>query len=76
MANLICITPPGDLTYASLPSPAFGEWVLLSSDLKVNGESLDVANNSRFMIFDSGTSNMILPQADTEVGIPDANKEI
>ncbi|TCD69392.1 hypothetical protein EIP91_007739 [Steccherinum ochraceum] len=56
----------GDLTYASLPSPAFGEWVLLSSNLKVNGNSLKVANNSRYMIFDSGTSNMILPQADAE----------
>ncbi|THH27341.1 hypothetical protein EUX98_g6858 [Antrodiella citrinella] len=56
----------GELTYASLPSPAFGEWVLLSPGMKVNGEPLIVANNSRFMIFDSGTSNMILPQSDAE----------
>lgn len=59
----------GSLTYASLNDPGSGAWQLTSSGITVNGKSTSQLKKSRVFIFDSGTSNIVLPQADTEVSL-------
>ncbi|GJE97381.1 acid protease [Phanerochaete sordida] len=56
----------GSITYGSLISPNSGAWQLRSSGITVNGQSTSALKKTRTFIFDSGTSNIVLPQADTE----------
>jgi hypothetical protein len=49
-----------------LNDPSSGFWQLTSSEITVNGKSTSTLRQSRVFIFDSGTSNIVLPQADTE----------
>ena len=43
-------------------------WALSSSSIIVNKQSTPTLKTTRTVIFDSGTSNIVLPQSDTEVG--------
>ncbi|KAI0081248.1 acid protease [Panus rudis PR-1116 ss-1] len=54
----------GSLTFADITSTSF--WQLTSSSISVNGKTSRTLNTRRSMIFDSGTSNIVLPQADAE----------
>lgn len=57
----------GSLTYAALDDPSSGFWQLDSTGITVNGKSTSALAKKRTFIFDSGTSNIVLPQADTVV---------
>lgn len=56
----------GSLSFATLTSPSSGAWQLISSGITVNGKSTTTLKRSRLFIFDSGTSNIVMPLADTE----------
>jgi hypothetical protein len=56
----------GELTYASITKPESGFWQLESSSVIVNQSSVAV-NSTRLFLFDSGTSNMLMPKEDAEV---------
>ncbi|EKM53998.1 uncharacterized protein PHACADRAFT_257547 [Phanerochaete carnosa HHB-10118-sp] len=57
----------GDLTFGTLVDAVESQaWQLTSTGITVNGESTSGLNQSRVFIFDSGTSNIVLPKADTE----------
>ncbi|KIP06419.1 hypothetical protein PHLGIDRAFT_460435 [Phlebiopsis gigantea 11061_1 CR5-6] len=56
----------GSLTFASLTDPSSGFWQLDSPGITVNGKSNTALKQTRTFIFDSGTSNIVLPQDDTE----------
>ncbi len=49
-----------------LVDPSEGFWQLTSSGITVNGKSTSTLKQSRTIIFDSGTSNLVFPQEDTE----------
>ncbi|KAJ7282990.1 acid protease [Mycena rebaudengoi] len=55
----------GNLTYASLPDISF-TWRLTSPRISVNGQTTSVLTQSRSVIFDSGTSNILFSTATTE----------
>ena len=57
----------GILTYASLPAGSGSTWLLTSSGITVNGVSTSTLKKRRTIIFDSGTSNILLDKATTEV---------
>lgn len=57
----------GPLTFAPLTDPASEAWQLTSPSIAVNGKTSSTLKKSRVFIFDSGTSNLVMPQADTEV---------
>ncbi|KAH8103475.1 acid protease [Cristinia sonorae] len=54
----------GDLVFAPMPAGTGATWQLTSSNIFVNGQSSTRLARSRTFIFDSGTSNIVLPQAD------------
>ncbi|KAI0344662.1 acid protease [Trametopsis cervina] len=56
----------GSPTFISLTGASSGFWQLVSSGITVNGKSTSTLKQSRTFIFDSGTSNLVLPQSDTE----------
>ncbi|KAF7792410.1 hypothetical protein EIP86_003447 [Pleurotus ostreatoroseus] len=56
----------GSLTFASLTDASSGAWQLTSPSIAVNGKTSSTLKKSRIFIFDSGTSNLVMPQADTE----------
>ncbi|GJE97382.1 acid protease [Phanerochaete sordida] len=57
----------GELTYGNLIDPVGSEsWQLNSTGITVNGKSAPGLKKLRTFIFDSGTSNIVLPLADTE----------
>lgn len=53
----------GALTYAPLPSDSAPGWTLSSPGLFVNGQSAPALARNRTVIFDSGTSNVLLDNA-------------
>lgn len=59
----------GDLVFASLPPRISSTWSLNSTGISVNGQTTTTLNQERNFIFDSGTSNVVLTQADAEVMI-------
>lgn len=60
----------GGVTYFPLAFPDKHLWQLNSTGLTVNGETTSVLSTAQTWIFDSGTSNMVLPKVLTEVGFP------
>ena len=65
----------GDLTYAPLPnlnaSENVGEhWITESTGITVNGRTSHALQAKREIIWDSGTSNIVLSKNDTEVRHP------
>lgn len=57
----------GSLTYGDLVDPVDSQaWQLNSTGITVNGKTSAALKKTRTVIFDSGTSNIVLPQADTE----------
>ncbi|KAJ3554025.1 hypothetical protein NM688_g3316 [Phlebia brevispora] len=56
----------GDITFASLFEASSGAWQLRSPSISVNGKTNSALKKTRTFIFDSGTSNVVMPQADTE----------
>ena len=62
----------GTPIYASVPPSSSGKpsvvWKAPSSGISVNGQTTDLLNTSRAIIFDSGTSNIIFSTNTTEVG--------
>ncbi|KAI0344663.1 acid protease [Trametopsis cervina] len=56
----------GELTYASLTDPESSFWQLKSSAVIVNGAAKPAIGSSRVFLFDSGTSNMVMPAADAK----------
>lgn len=71
--SLVCFYPAhridpsvGNLTYASIIDPDSSFWQLQSSSITVNGGAPAISSK-RVFLFDSGTSNMLMPQADAEV---------
>ncbi|KAG9020086.1 hypothetical protein FRB95_005078, partial [Tulasnella sp. JGI-2019a] len=52
----------GSLTYVEVPAGSDSSWILSSSDITVNGVSTPTLKKTRSMIFDSGTSNILLDQ--------------
>ena len=57
----------GSLTFASVTDQESGAWQLISPSISVNGKTSSALKKSRTFIFDSGTSNLVMPQADAEV---------
>lgn len=55
----------GNLTYAAITDPDSGFWQAQSSSIIVNGKA--TINSNRLFLFDSGTSNMLMPKEDAEV---------
>lgn len=55
----------GNLTYAAITDPDSGFWQAQSSSIIVNGQA--AISSSRLFLFDSGTSNMLMPKEDAEV---------
>ena len=55
----------GNLTYVAVTDPDSGFWQAHSSSIIVNGQA--TINSSRLFLFDSGTSNMLMPKEDAEV---------
>jgi hypothetical protein len=49
----------GQPIFASLPREAGSDWVLRSPGLSVNGKTTSLLNQTRTIIFDSGTSNVL-----------------
>lgn len=49
-----------------------GDWEAHSSQISVNGKTTALLSSSRAIIFDTGTSNMLLDTNLTEVGCPSA----
>ncbi|KAI0084066.1 acid protease [Irpex rosettiformis] len=56
----------GSITFIPLVDPQQGFWQLTSTGITVNGKSTSTLQQSRTIIFDSGTSNLVFPQDDTE----------
>jgi len=56
----------GSLIYASVPSDNEGSWELPSSAIYVNGQTSSSLKESRTIIFDSGTTNVLFPTSTTE----------
>jgi hypothetical protein len=56
----------GSLTYASLPFGSDSTWQLTSPKIAVNGKTTSVLSQSRTVIFDSGTSNVLFSTSTTE----------
>lgn len=56
----------GNLTYSSLATTKDDSWQLTSSSVNVNGNSSSALSGTRNWIFDSGTSNLVMTQADAE----------
>ncbi|CAL1707620.1 unnamed protein product [Somion occarium] len=54
----------GGLTFASIESTSF--WQLRSIQIFVNGQTSSTLQRSRNIIFDSGTSNIVLSQTDAQ----------
>ena len=54
----------GSLTFATLTGASSGFWQLSSPGITVNGKSTSALKKTRTFIFDSGTSNIVLPQAE------------
>jgi len=54
----------GPLTFASIISD--GHWVIPSQGITVNGKSSSILKEPRVIVFDSGTSNIVLLQNATE----------
>jgi hypothetical protein len=54
----------GNLTYAGITSSS--SWTLSSSGITVNGKTSSTLNKRRSVIFDSGTSNMLMDTQTTE----------
>lgn len=57
----------GEPSYADIIEPESQSWQLNSTGITVNGQSTPALNQSRLFIFDSGTSNIVLPTVDAEV---------
>ncbi|EIN13192.1 acid protease [Punctularia strigosozonata HHB-11173 SS5] len=53
----------GSLTFAPLATPASSAWRLSSSGIFVNGQTAPQLNAERTVIFDTGTSNVLLDNA-------------
>ncbi|KAJ7698587.1 acid protease [Mycena rosella] len=56
----------GTLKYASLPNPGSSTWSLTSPSISVNGKTTSLLRQSRDIIFDSGTSNILFSTDTTE----------
>ncbi|KAI0092930.1 acid protease [Irpex rosettiformis] len=56
----------GNITYVPLKVDGSGTWQLTSTGITVNGNSTTTLQKERIIIFDSGTSNIVLPKEDTE----------
>ncbi|KAI0690547.1 aspartic peptidase domain-containing protein [Cytidiella melzeri] len=54
----------GNLTYAAIVDPQSGFWQLQTSSIAVNGNLTTI--DARIFLFDSGTSNMVMPAEDAE----------
>lgn len=56
----------GPLTFATLFNDGFGDWVLPSPGISVNGKTTPLLHTPRNVIFDSGTSNVLFSTNTTE----------
>ncbi|KAG8854792.1 hypothetical protein FRB96_007321 [Tulasnella sp. 330] len=56
----------GSLTYAAVPSWSGSTWQLTSTGITVNGVSTTALKKTRTVIFDSGTSNILLDKTTAE----------
>ncbi|KAI0729009.1 aspartic peptidase domain-containing protein, partial [Irpex lacteus] len=59
----------GDLTYVSTvptPYPEYPFWQLKNLGFSVNNKSTSAPSKERIFVFDSGTSNVVLPKEDAE----------
>ncbi|KAJ7150938.1 acid protease [Mycena crocata] len=56
----------GTLIYSSLPNPGSSTWSLTSPSISVNGKTTSLLRQTRDIIFDSGTSNMLFSTDTTE----------
>ncbi|GBE81124.1 Rhizopuspepsin-4 [Sparassis crispa] len=56
----------GDLTYASLSGGSGGTWLITSNQITVNGQTSSQLLNEQLVIFDSGTSSVVLDKETTE----------
>ena len=55
----------GDLIYADQPDN--GDWVVSSTSISVNGQTMEILDQARDIIFDSGTSNVLFSMQTAEV---------
>ncbi|KAI0092929.1 aspartic peptidase domain-containing protein [Irpex rosettiformis] len=55
----------GNLTYTSITDPESSFWQAQSSSVIVNDKTVAI-NSTRLFVFDSGTSNMLMPKDDAE----------
>ena len=55
------------LAYASVISGSGGAWTLSSTGGSVNGQTLDLLKDGLHILFDTGTPNVVFPQALAEV---------
>ncbi|QRV85217.1 aspartyl protease [Ceratobasidium sp. AG-Ba] len=56
----------GDIKYFPLAFPEKHLWELNSTGLSVNGQTSSILNTAQTWVFDSGTSNVVLPKNMTE----------
>lgn len=61
-----CLSRAGDLINATLPGTG-RTWELPSPSIFVNGQTTDLLNSERTIIFDSGTSNVLFSTDTAEV---------
>ena len=59
----------GDLVYSSLPTDSTfdGQWQLPSSQIHINGKTSHLLTETRIVIFDTGTNNVLFDTNATEV---------
>ncbi|KAG8790971.1 hypothetical protein FRC12_010501 [Ceratobasidium sp. 428] len=62
----------GNLTYFPLAFPDKRLWELNSTGLSVNGQTSTILSTAQTWVFDSGTSNIVLPKNLTEVSAKDS----
>ena len=55
----------GDLVYSPMSQAGYGNWVLDSSAVYVNGQTTDTLAQVRNIIFDSGTPNVYFSTKET-----------
>ena len=55
----------GDLVYSPMSQAGYGNWVLDSSAVYVNGQTTDTLSQVRNIIFDSGTPNVYFSTKET-----------